>query len=59
MLPGQRDEACPAVRVYAQTDKVAGEQNYVIMTVTQANQAPCDQVNIERLADALIAELRS
>ncbi len=57
-LPGQDKEACPAVRSYARTDKLAGEQDYLMMTVMQTDTDECDPVNIERLADALIAEVR-
>jgi hypothetical protein len=58
-LPGQAEGACPAVRVYGMTDKLTGEQNYIVMSFTQADQGPCDAGNLERLADAFIAEVRS
>ncbi len=58
-LPGMRENACPAVRVYARTDKIRGEENYLVMTITQTDPGQCDAVNIERLADAMIAEVRS
>ncbi len=58
-LPGQPEGSCPAVRVYARTDKLAGEQNYLVLTVSQTDKTACDAANVERLADALIAEVRS
>lgn len=57
-LPGQRQGACPATRVYVRTDKLRGDQNYLMMTVMQTDAGGCDSANIQSLADALIADVR-
>lgn len=58
-LPDQGEDACPAVRVYARTDKIAGAENFLVLTITQAGDTACDPAAVERLADALVAEIRS
>ncbi len=58
-LPGQAQGACPAVRVYARTNNARGEQNYLVMTVTQTDKTACDAAASEQLAEALIAAVRS
>jgi predicted small secreted protein len=58
-LQGQAQRACPAVRVYARTDKLKGDQNYLVMTVSQTDKSACDAANLDHLADALMAEMKS
>ncbi len=57
-LPDINEHACPVVRVYARTDKLIGEQNYLVMTITESGAASCDAAGVERLADALISEVK-
>ena len=49
--------ACPASRVYAQ-GRTGENVHRLIITVIQTGGADCDTANLERLADALIAEAR-
>lgn len=58
-LPDQAEGACPAVRVYARTDKLTGTQNYLILTVTQTDAGACDPASLEGLTAAMIAQVKS
>jgi len=58
-LPDQAEGACPSVRVYAWSEALAQPDQFLIITVTQeGDDQECDPAMTERLADALVAELR-